>query len=38
MKIIAAIEERDADLGERLVREHTFGLADHVRKYGNFLT
>jgi DNA-binding GntR family transcriptional regulator len=37
MKIIAAIEKRDADLAERLVREHTFGLADHVRKYGDFL-
>jgi DNA-binding GntR family transcriptional regulator len=38
MKIIAAIADRDADLAERLVREHTFGLADHVRKYGNFLS
>jgi DNA-binding GntR family transcriptional regulator len=37
MKIIAAIERRDADLAERLVREHTFGLAEHVRKYGDFL-
>ena len=37
MKIIAAIEARDADLAEKLVREHTFGLADHVRKHGDFL-
>ena len=38
LKIIAAIEARNADLAERLVREHTFGLADHVRRYGDFLT
>src|SRR3984893_1198598 len=31
MKIIDAIERRDADLAERLVREHTFGLAAYVR-------
>ena len=37
MNIIAAIEARDADLAEKLVREHTFGLADHVRKHGDFL-
>ncbi|PWT84745.1 MAG: GntR family transcriptional regulator [Proteobacteria bacterium] len=37
MKIITAIEARNADLAERLVREHTFGLADHVRKHGDFL-
>jgi DNA-binding GntR family transcriptional regulator len=37
MKIIDAIEARDADLAERLVREHTFGLAEHVRKHGDFL-
>jgi DNA-binding GntR family transcriptional regulator len=37
MRIIDAIEARDADLAERLVREHTFGLADHVRKHGDFL-
>ena len=37
LKIIAAIEKQDADLAERLVREHTFGLAEHVRKYGDFL-
>jgi DNA-binding GntR family transcriptional regulator len=37
MRIIDAIEARDADLAERLVREHTLGLADHVRKHGDFL-
>lgn len=36
-KIVAALEARDADLAETLVREHTLGLADHVRKHGDFL-
>jgi DNA-binding GntR family transcriptional regulator len=35
--IIAALAARDADLAERLVREHTMGLAAHVEKYGDFL-
>lgn len=34
--IIAALEGRDADLAERLVREHTLGLARHVEMYGVF--
>jgi DNA-binding GntR family transcriptional regulator len=34
--IIAALEARDADLAERLVREHTLGLASHVDRYGVF--
>jgi DNA-binding GntR family transcriptional regulator len=37
MNIIAALESRDADLAERLVREHTLGLAEHVEKHGEFL-
>jgi DNA-binding GntR family transcriptional regulator len=37
MNIIAALESHDADLSERLVREHTLGLADHVEKHGAFL-
>jgi DNA-binding GntR family transcriptional regulator len=37
MNIIAALQKRDADLAERLVREHTLGLAAHVEKHGNFL-
>jgi len=37
MKIIDAIEARRADLAERLVREHTFGLAEHVRRHSDFL-
>jgi DNA-binding GntR family transcriptional regulator len=36
-KIVAALEARDADLAERLVREHTLGLGEHVRKHGDFL-
>jgi len=35
--IIAALARRDADLAERLVREHTMGLAAHVKKHGDFL-
>jgi len=37
MNIIAALEERDAGLAERLVREHTLGLAEHVETHGEFL-
>jgi DNA-binding GntR family transcriptional regulator len=33
MHIIDAIEARDAELAERLVREHSFGLAEHLRQY-----
>jgi len=32
MNIIKALEDRDADLAERLSREHTLGLAAHVEK------
>ncbi|MFK8249893.1 GntR family transcriptional regulator [Ancylobacter terrae] len=34
--IIAALLARDADLAEKLVREHTLGLAAHVEKHGKF--
>jgi DNA-binding GntR family transcriptional regulator len=34
--IIAALEERDADRAELLVREHTLGLAAHVERHGVF--
>ena len=34
--IIQALEARDAERAERLVREHTLGLAGHVEKYGVF--
>ncbi len=33
--IIDALERRDADAAERLVREHTLGLARHVEKHGD---
>ena len=32
MEIIEALESRDADLAERLVREHTMRLHDHIRR------
>jgi DNA-binding GntR family transcriptional regulator len=35
--IIAALEARDAGLAERLVGEHTMGLAAHVEQQGDFL-
>ncbi|KQT88854.1 GntR family transcriptional regulator [Methylobacterium sp. Leaf466] len=37
VKIIDALEARDADLAERLVREHGLGLARHVEQYGDYL-
>ncbi len=37
LNIIAALEARDADLVARLVREHTFGLAEHIEKHGDAL-
>jgi DNA-binding GntR family transcriptional regulator len=36
-RIIAALEQRDSNLAERLVREHTLGLAAHVDRYCDFL-
>ena len=36
MGIIAALEARDVELAERLVRDHTLGLAAHVEKHGVF--
>jgi DNA-binding GntR family transcriptional regulator len=36
MRIIEALEARDADLAERLAREHTLGLAAHVEQHGDF--
>lgn len=37
LRIIEALEQRDADLAERLVREHSLNLADYVDKYCDFL-
>ena len=37
MQIVEAIESRDPDLAERLVREHTLNLARHVDTYVTYL-
>lgn len=37
LAIIDAMEARDADLAERLVREHAMGLAAHVRDHVHYL-
>jgi len=37
MHIIEAIENRNTELAERLVREHCFGLAEHINNYVNYL-
>jgi DNA-binding GntR family transcriptional regulator len=37
MNIIKALEDRNADLAERLTREHTLGLAAHVEKNVTYL-
>ncbi len=37
MNIIKALEDRNADLAERLSREHTLGLAAHVEKNVTYL-
>lgn len=36
-EIIKALERRDAEQAERLIREHTLGLAAHVAKHCDFL-
>jgi len=37
MRIIEALEKRDTEAAERLVRQHTLDLAAHVEKYCTFL-
>src|SRR5580765_2539204 len=37
MKIIEALEARDTELAERLVRQHSLDLAAHVEKHCDFL-
>ncbi len=37
MQIIEALERRDTEQAERLVREHSLNLAAHVEKYCDFL-
>jgi DNA-binding GntR family transcriptional regulator len=37
MNIIEAIEARETERAEELVRNHALGLADHVAKYADYL-
>ena len=37
MRIIEALERRDTEVAERLVRQHSLDLAEHVDKYCDFL-
>jgi DNA-binding GntR family transcriptional regulator len=37
MRIIEALERRDTEAAESLVRRHTLDLAAHVERYGDFL-
>jgi DNA-binding GntR family transcriptional regulator len=37
MNIIHALEARDTARAEELVRAHALGLADHVKRYANYL-
>ncbi|MDP7586066.1 MAG: FCD domain-containing protein, partial [Verrucomicrobiota bacterium] len=37
MHIIEALEARDAELAERLVREHTLNLGAHIKKHVDYL-
>ncbi|MCC6867232.1 MAG: GntR family transcriptional regulator [Burkholderiales bacterium] len=37
MRIIDALEKRDTELAERLVRQHSLDLATHVERYCDFL-
>ena len=36
-RIIRALEDRDADAAERLVREHALSLAHHIEEYAQYL-
>jgi DNA-binding GntR family transcriptional regulator len=37
LRIIEALERRDTELAERLTRQHTLDLADHVERHCDFL-
>jgi DNA-binding GntR family transcriptional regulator len=37
MNIIEALEARDAERAGTLVRDHALGLAEHVRRYADYL-
>ena len=37
MRIIEALEKRDADTAEQLVREHALSLGKHIEEYARYL-
>jgi DNA-binding GntR family transcriptional regulator len=37
MRIIEALDHRQADTAERLVREHAMSLSKHIEKYAKYL-
>ncbi|MGF1609981.1 MAG: hypothetical protein ACFCUQ_11335 [Kiloniellales bacterium] len=37
LHIIEALETRDTELAERLVREHTLNLGRHIEQHVNYL-
>ena len=37
MRIIRALEARDATMAEQLVREHAMHLANHIKQYVDYL-
>jgi DNA-binding GntR family transcriptional regulator len=37
LRIIEALEKRDTELAEKLVRQHSLDLADYVQKHCDFL-
>ena len=37
MRIIRALEARDATMAEQLVREHAMNLAEHIKQYVDYL-
>jgi DNA-binding GntR family transcriptional regulator len=37
MNIIEALEARDTERAEELVRTHALGLAEHVKRYADYL-
>jgi DNA-binding GntR family transcriptional regulator len=37
VNIVQALEARDTERAEKLVRDHALGLADHVARYADYL-
>ncbi len=37
LRIIEALEKRDTELAEKLVRQHSLNLAEYVEKHADFL-